>query len=1112
VLVAHSFWSPGRGFCFWAEDSRLVGRSRRGEDDELGPRRHSFAVAAAGLATALGLTAEAAARAEPVRLRLLLPTEGSRPLPSTPAKAGGRAAPPNLLPLVPPVRRNVRRAPGLHPWMVPTLQLPAGVALELLLSRRAAGGAPERVATESPIATGAGWAWCAALADEALEMAAGGRAVPAVLRASDGRAEARWLPAPTAADGERLRALVESIPSVCRAETETARDRPAGSPEEIVTGALGDLVDAAVRASLAGRRTVPVRRGRVSKKTAAAEAFLAALTADEATLPPAAADAANVEELQTVLRDWRRSGLSTAGPLRTCFRLVPPPATEPDPVTHPAPATEADPAGEAPPSDPGDWDGDDDEFDEEPWRVEILLQSTADPSLLVPAGDVWDDGPAFEAFRPLVADPGGHLRTDLGRAVRLWPGLDTALNSDAPSEVELDAAGAQRFLSDAAPLLEQAGFGILVPPWWQNTPRLGLRLRARPRPVGLSGPSTGGFGLAGLCDYDYEVAVGDATLSVQELQRLAEAKAPLVRLKGRWVELRAGDIERALAILERPDGGRAPARRNMTAAEVLRVGLGLDPPPSLDLPVVGVVAEGWLGALLGSGGEAGAGEHVDDRIEALPTPAGFNGVLRPYQERGLAWLSFLQRYGLGACLADDMGLGKTAQLLALMVSEREEADRRDDPESARPGATLLVCPMSLVGNWQRETERFAPGLAVHVHHGVGRKVGPSLVAAAEKTDMVITTYSLLARDQKYLAQIPWGRVALDEAQNVKNPLSLAGRAARSLPAAGRVALTGTPVENRLLELWSLMDFLNPGLLGSEATFRHRFAVPVERYGDEAAAATLKQLTGPFVLRRLKTDRSIIADLPDKIEMHVLCNLTREQASLYRAVVDDMLDRIEKSKTGIERMGIISGSMMKLKQVCNHPAHFLGDGSRLDGDRSGKLARLEEVLEEVTAAGERALVFTQFAEMGTLLQTHLSEMLGVELPFLYGAVTKKRREEMVDSFQSEGGPPVLILTLKAGGVGLNLTAANHVVHYDRWWNPAVEDQATDRAFRIGQERNVQVRKFVCVGTLEERIDTMIEAKRDLAERIVGSGEARLTDLSLAELRDLVALSEDAVAEG
>jgi hypothetical protein len=1085
VLVAHAFWSPGRGFCFWAENSLLLGRTRRGDDDELGPRRHSFAVGAATLPAILGLTPEAAERSETMRLRLLLPSVGDRPLPTTPVRVGaGLPVPTNVVALARGRRRGVRQAPALHPWLVPILRVPADVALELLLSRRSGSGAPERKATESPLASGAGWAWCAALADEALEMAAGGRAVPAVLRAGDGRAEARWLPAPTAADGERLRSLVESIPAVCRAEAEASRDRPKSSPEEIVTGALGDLVDAAVRAQLAGRRATPPRRGRVAKKTAAAEAFLSALTADGPTLDDAAATPENIEDLQRVLRDWRRSGLSATGPLRTCFRLVPPPVSD-------AAAAEAEP--------------DTASGDEAPWRVEILLQSTQDPSLIVPAADVWENGPAFEAFRPLVPDPGGHLRTDLGRAVRLWPGLDAALKAPQPTDVELDAAGAQRFLADAAPLLEQAGFGILVPPWWRDTPRLGVRLRARPRPAGLSGPTPGGIGLAGLCDYDYEVAVGDTTLSVQELQALAEAKAPLVRLRGRWVELRAGDVERALGLLQRPTGSRPAAQRDMTASDVLRIGLGIDPLPKLDLPVVGVVAEGWLGALLGTEAEHPDG---DGRVESLPTPSTFNGILRPYQERGLAWLWFLQRYGLGACLADDMGLGKTAQLLALMLAERE--DVADD--AARPGATLLVCPMSLVGNWQRETERFAPSLTVHVHHGIGRKVGPGLVAAAEKADLVITTYSLLARDQRYLAQIPWGRVALDEAQNVKNPLSLAGKAARSLPAAARVALTGTPVENRLLELWSLMDFLNPGLLGTEATFRHRFAVPIERYGDEPAAATLKRLTGPFVLRRLKTDRSIIADLPEKIEMHVLCNLTREQASLYRAVVDDMLDRIEKAKTGIERMGIISGSMMKLKQVCNHPAHFLGDGSRLDGDRSGKLDRLEEVLEEITASGERALVFTQFAEMGTLLQSHLSELLDAELPFLYGAVPKRRREEMVDSFQSDGGPPVLILTLKAGGVGLNLTAANHVVHYDRWWNPAVEDQATDRVFRIGQERNVQVRKFVCVGTLEERIDTMIESKRDLANRIVGSGEARLTDLSLAELRELVALSEDAVAEG
>jgi SNF2 family DNA or RNA helicase len=352
-------------------------------------------------------------------------------------------------------------------------------------------------------------------------------------------------------------------------------------------------------------------------------------------------------------------------------------------------------------------------------------------------------------------------------------------------------------------------------------------------------------------------------------------------------------------------------------------------------------------------------------------------------------------------------------------------------------------------------------------------------------------------------------VVLDEAQNVKNPSAAASRAARGLAADRRVALTGTPVENRLSELWSIMEFLNPGMLGSLAAFRRRFAVPVERYGDAEAAGLLRRVTGPFVLRRLKTDRSVIADLPEKVEMKVLCNLTREQATLYQAVVDDMLAKVEATD-GIERKGLVLSTMLKLKQVCNHPAHLLSDGSALPG-RSGKLARLEEVLEEVAAGGERALCFTQFAEWGGRLRAHLSEALGAEVPFLHGGVTKAARDAMVARFQAGDGPPVLILSLKAGGVGLNLTAASHVVHFDRWWNPAVEDQATDRAFRIGQRKDVQVRKFVCVGTLEERIDQMIEDKRNLAARIVGTGEGWLTELSTTELRQLVALSADAVAE-
>jgi non-specific serine/threonine protein kinase len=417
--------------------------------------------------------------------------------------------------------------------------------------------------------------------------------------------------------------------------------------------------------------------------------------------------------------------------------------------------------------------------------------------------------------------------------------------------------------------------------------------------------------------------------------------------------------------------------------------------------------------------------------------------------------------------------------------------------------------MSVVGNWQREAARFAPGLRVHVHHGGERLGGRALRRAVRDSDLVVTTYALAARDREELDAVEWGRVVLDEAQNIKNSAAKQTQAVRSLRAPRRIALTGTPVENRLAELWSILEFLNPGLLGSGAEFRRSFAVPIERFRDADRAAQLRRLTGPFILRRLKTDRSIIRDLPAKNEMKVFCNLTREQATLYQAVVDEMMQRVEAS-AGIERRGLVLTTLLRLKQVCNHPAQLLKDGSAVPG-RSGKLLRLEETLEEVLEVGDRALVFTQFAEMGHMLRGHLEERFGREVPFLYGGTSKTARDALVERFQAPDGPPVLLVSLKAGGTGLNLTAANHVIHFDRWWNPAVEDQATDRAFRIGQRRDVQVRKLVCAGTLEERIDAMIEEKKALAESVLGAGEAWLTELSTAELRRVIALAADAVAE-
>jgi SNF2 family DNA or RNA helicase len=741
--------------------------------------------------------------------------------------------------------------------------------------------------------------------------------------------------------------------------------------------------------------------------------------------------------------------------------------------------------------------------------VEFALQSADDPSLVLAATDVWagaaggwGTGPApgggGASVAAAISHPEEELLTGLGRASRLFPELDPELRTARPAAVTLDTAGAWRFVREAGPLLAGAGFGVLLPDWARQH-RLGLRISARSTPASPGSTAAGrpAFGLGDMVGFRYDLALGDTPLDPDELAELARLKVPLVRLRGQWVELTEHQLESALKFMARRG---APAGQ-MRAGDLLQASLlGTGD----DLPVTGISADGWLGDLLA---------RRDERsLVPARTPASFHGELRPYQERGLAWLSFLGSLGLGGVLADDMGLGKTIQLLALLAHERDEHAARpagEGPDSGgEPGPTLLICPMSVVGNWEREAAQFTPQLRVHTHHGAGRLAGQELSAALATASLVITTYGVADRDQAALAAVPWHRVICDEAQNIKNAATRQAQAVRRLPAGTRVALTGTPVENRLSDLWSILEFTSPGLLGPAEKFRKAYSVPIERNGDEDAASRLRQVTGPFILRRLKTDRAIIADLPDKLEMKVWCNLTPEQASLYQATVTDMLTRIEDSE-GIERRGLVLATMAKLKQVCNHPAHLLGDGSRLPG-RSGKLARLEEILDEVLAAGEKALCFTQYAEFGRMLQPHLAARLGCPVSWLHGGTPRKQRDELVAGFTAAAQPSVFLLSLKAGGTGLNLTAASQVIHVDRWWNPAVEDQATDRAFRIGQRRNVQVRKFVCVGTVEEKIDAMIEEKKALAERIVGTGEGWLTELSTADLRKVISLAPEAVS--
>ncbi len=456
-------------------------------------------------------------------------------------------------------------------------------------------------------------------------------------------------------------------------------------------------------------------------------------------------------------------------------------------------------------------------------------------------------------------------------------------------------------------------------------------------------------------------------------------------------------------------------------------------------------------------------------------------------------------------VANNILCHNTIQTITLLLHERERL--------GATAPTLLVCPTSVVGNWIRELQRFAPSLRVMAHRGSERQHGAAFTEAVDAHDIVLTSYPLLVRDRDDFGERAWGTVVLDEAQNIKNASAKQSQAARALHADNRVALTGTPVENRLSDLWSIMAFLNPGYLGSEAAFRRELALPIERTGDPQARERLRRLTTPFILRRLKTDKSIISDLPDKQETKEYCSLTPEQATLYQAVVDEALGEIEGSEddgNAISRRGQVLAMLMKLKQVCNHPAQFLHDGSAVAG-RSGKLRRLEELLEEIYASDDRALVFTQFAEMGTMLQQYLQQRFYDDILFLHGGTPARERDTMVRRFQARGGPRVFLLSLKAGGTGLNLTAANHVVHFDRWWNPAVENQATDRAFRIGQTRNVQVHNFMCGGTLEEHIDELIESKRALAESVLGADEGWLTELSTAQLRDLVALRQTDVEE-
>ncbi|MEG3438093.1 DEAD/DEAH box helicase [Pannus brasiliensis CCIBt3594] len=728
------------------------------------------------------------------------------------------------------------------------------------------------------------------------------------------------------------------------------------------------------------------------------------------------------------------------------------------------------------------------EQDLDNWRVKFLVTAKNDPSLRLELDDYWflDGKTKKTILNHFGADFEKNLLLDLGTAARVYPLIWKGLESERPIGFSLTLAEAFAFLKENAWILEDAGYKVIIPAWWtpQGRQRAKVRLKASAKSAKVSNISKGFFSLEKIVDYQYEIAIGNEAIDLREWEQLVNAKTPLVRFRGQWVELDPAKMQQML------DFWRKQQQENpdMTLLELLRTA-GESPEEII------VETDGILGEMM---------EKLQNPSQLAPieNPPRLQGTLREYQKRGVAWIQYLEKLGLNGCLADDMGLGKTLQVITHLLLEKEAI------EENLP--TLLIVPTSVIGNWYKEIQKFAPHLTVIIHHGAGRSQElEAFTPACQGQDIVITSFTLIQKDVKLFKGQQWRRIVIDEAQNIKNPKAARTKAILSLEANHRLALTGTPVENRLLDLWSILNFLNPGYLGKETQFRKAFELPIQKESDRVKSTILKNLVEPFILRRVKTDKNIIKDLPDKVEHKQYCNLTKEQASLYEAVVKDVEKQLEEAD-GIQRKGLILSTLMKLKQICNHPRQFLQDSSEFNADRSHKLERLGEMIEEVISEGESLLIFTQFTEIGEALQQYLKRELHYNTYYLHGGTARQKREQMIDEFQNpDTEPSAFILSLKAGGVGITLTKANHVFHFDRWWNPAVENQATDRAFRIGQQKNVFVHKFVTLGTLEERIDEMIEEKKKLTEAIVGSDESWLTELDNESFKKLISLNRQTI---
>ena len=862
-------------------------------------------------------------------------------------------------------------------------------------------------------------------------------------------------------DRVRLARFTQTIPEACLAYLDAEDSQVDTTDEELLLRSLVIMLDERLRTWIEDRSN--------AVKDSIIQPWLQSLGSSSKM----AADNRTVKRLNDALYTWTlpiseyivspdnsNLGLNR---YRVCFVLTPPTETKEDSI-------------------------------QSDWSLNYYLQALDDADFIIHSGLIWQcKGEFLNIGDRTIENPQETLLKGLGFATRIYSPIAESLEQSQPINCTLNPIQVYEFIRATAWQLKDNGLGVIVPPGLtqdNSEQRLGIKMTAS-----VNQKKGQRLSLQSMLKYKLEIAVGDRNVSKRDFKKLLAQKSPIVEIDGQWIALQPADVKAAQAVLDKSN-----EQLDLSVEDALRLSTG-DTKTLAKLPVVKFEPTGVLAGLL---------DNLTDNkaVEPVNNIKGFKGELRPYQAKGVGWLSFLETWGLGACLADDMGLGKTVQLIGFLLNLKQQ--------KLLTKPTLLVCPTSVINNWEREVKKFAPKLDTVIHHGDKREQGKSFSKQVAGKQLVITSYSLVHRDLKTLSTIEWQGVVLDEAQNIKNPTAKQSQAVRDLPAGFRIALTGTPVENRLTELWSILDFLNPGFLGNRNFFQKRFAAPIEKYGDRESLSILRSLTQPFILRRLKTDKNIIQDLPEKQEMNVYCGLSGEQAELYQQLVDNSLEEIEDSE-GIKRRGLILTLLLRLKQLCNHP-ELIQDTKAKDipldsedfDDRSGKLLRLEEMLEEIVDEGDRALIFTQFSEWGKILKPYLGKKLNEEVLFLYGATPRIARQEMVDRFQNEpDGPKIFILSLKAGGTGLNLTRANHVFHVDRWWNPAVENQATDRAFRIGQKRNVQVHKFVCTGTLEERISDIIESKKELAEQTVNAGEQWLTDLDTNSLRSLLLLDRDAV---